>query len=122
MLGFIAINAQSVVLFKIKEAYIQSWIKSATNKGTDMVITVANVTNGVVFDSIVVNSRKMPVIISGTPAITVLKGFISDGPETKLDDKSVAAVDQQDMVLYTFLGVRGSAQIESIRKKETKKY
>lgn len=62
--------------FVMEEASYQTWMETFRNKGTDVVITLTRVNSGVIFDSLVFRSAKVPVSYTFGNDTTIIKAII----------------------------------------------
>ncbi len=62
--------------FVIEDTSYQTWMESSRNKGTDIVITLTRVNGGVIFDSLVFRSTKVPVSCTQKADTTIIKATI----------------------------------------------
>jgi len=112
----VAKNDQS--LFKIKEAYYQSWIKSENEKGTNVFIELVNVKAGVEFDSIVFRGNKIQAFASIKGNIVLLEGILTVGiTRISIDSQPFNSSDQ---LLYTYKGNKFSIPVKTFNRKESK--
>jgi hypothetical protein len=107
-------------LFKIKEAWYQPWMFNKKEKGTDIVLEMLNVKQGVVFDSIVFRGLKIQVFIEKKGDILQLKSTINADVSVLQFDKQ--KTNESDQLIYHYNGKRGTVALTSIKARETKYY
>jgi len=106
--------------FNIKEAYYQSWVVSDDEKGTDIVLAMNNVKQGVEFDSIVFRGVRMRAFVTKNNKDVNIKSILPSGSSRiKLDIKVVNLPDQ---LIYHYRGERKSYSLKEINGKMTKMY
>jgi hypothetical protein len=95
-------------LFRVKDAYYQSWILNENKNGTNIVIELTDVKAGVVFDSVIFRGLKFPVYFEEKDGTVKLKSILnndmvllSTGPEkSDLPDMLMYHIRRLDMKYY----------------------
>lgn len=107
-------------LFNIKDAYYQSWVASEKEKGTNIFIKVANVKDGVVFDSLIFRGIKLPVFTEVQNEIMTLKAIVNI-EISRISLESVV-VNKPDQLLYRFQEAKHSYILKKIRREKMRYY
>lgn len=106
--------------FNVKEAYYQSWVVSDDEKGTDIVLTMNDVKQGVEFDSIVFRGVRMRAFVTQNNYKVSIKSILPSGKSRiKMD---ITVVNLPDQLIYHYHGVRISYPFKTIKGKMTKFY
>ena len=91
-------------IFKVKNAFYQSWMKNENDKGTNLSIEMINVQQGIVFDSIVFRGNMLPVFSDIENNVTKLSAALIVGiPRISLEKK---IVNKPNQLLYQYNGKR----------------
>jgi len=107
-------------LFKVNEAYYQSWVVSENDKGTDILLTLNKVEDGVKFDSIIFRGVRLVVFVTKNKNEVSIKSILPSGiPRLKLENEVVNLPDQ---LIYQFNGIRKTYLLKSIKRKNTRFY
>jgi hypothetical protein len=106
--------------FIIANSYYQSWMKNENEKGTTVVIEVRKSKEGVVFDSLIFNHKKIPVFSMKNKQSLILKGVINS-PTSSLPMK-ITVVNEPDQLIYHYQGERKLVKLNNIHRKDMKYY
>jgi hypothetical protein len=114
------IKHQNPEVFKIKQAYYQSWVISDNEKGADIVLILNIIKDGVEFDSIVFRGMRLKAFVTGDNKEVSIKGILPSGiSRLKLENKVVNLPDQ---LIYHYKGERKSYFLRMIERKSTRFY
>jgi hypothetical protein len=107
-------------LFVVKDAYYQSWVVAENEHGTDIFVEIADIKNGVTFDSIVFRGLRLPVVIEKKDSLVILKCIIST-PLSKIFIKN-EFVGKPDQLIYHYNGISHSQALKELRRKNMRYY
>ena len=104
--------------FTVTKASYYSWFVNEMERGTLVTINMEDVKNGVVFDSLIFRTMKIPVITE-TDDDTVLVKAVLPGIESILENR--AEPDSGfNRLIYTWKGEKSFYKIEEFTREETK--
>jgi hypothetical protein len=107
-------------VFKLSNAYYQTWVVSDDGKGTDIVLTLKDVHEGVEFDSIVFSGIRFKAFTTKSNNEVSIKSILPSGASRiKLNSK---VVNLQDQLIYHFQGERKSFLLQKIEQKSSQFY
>ena len=92
--------------FKVKTAYQQSWVVREEEKGTDILLTLFRVKEGVEFDSIVFRGVRLKAFVTKVNKEVQLKSILTTGISRIKLEKVV--VNLPDQLIYHYKGERKS--------------
>jgi hypothetical protein len=101
--------------FKVKSAYYQSWIVSEEEKGTDILLTLSGVREGLVIDSIVFRGVRLKAFVTKENKEVHIKSILTSGISRIKLEKVV--VNLPDQLIYHYKGQRKSFPLTLIGKK-----
>jgi len=101
--------------FKVKSAYCQSWIVREEEKGTDILLTLSRVKEGVEFDSIVFRGVRLKAFVTKENKEVHIKSILTTGISRIKIEKVV--VNLPDQLIYHYKGERKSYPLTLIGKK-----
>jgi hypothetical protein len=104
--------------FILKEVTYQSWVVNENEKGTDIVLKVVDVPEGISFDSLVFKGVRVPVTLQKESDFYSIKGVIRSDLSHLKPEKTV--VNKPDQLIYTYQGRKYYFKIQSITRKEMK--
>lgn len=103
-------------LFRMKDAWYQSWYKSESEQGTTVSVELLNVKPGVEFDSIIFRHKQLPLFTSKDNNVTKLSTVVNQ-PTAKMFIK-YSFSDKFDQLQYKYLGKRYVYPIKAFRRKD----
>jgi len=104
--------------FTVTEAIYYSWFANETERGTRIKINLKDVRDGVIFDSLVFRTMKIPVITETKDDI-VLVTAVLPGNESVLEN--VAVTDSGlNRLIYTWKGERSFYEIRKFTREDSK--
>jgi hypothetical protein len=106
--------------FKIKGAYYQTWVVSDNEKGTDIILIIKKVQDGVAFDSIVFRGVRLKAFVTRDNKGVNIKSVLTSG-KSRLHIQG-QVVNIPDQLIYHFHGERKSYPLKTIKPKATKFY
>lgn len=105
-------------LFKIKDAYYQSWMVNENEKGTTIIVELSNVKSGVEFDSLVFRGNRLSVATNIDGDKLILTSILNVGIERLIVDKK--PVNLPDQLIYRSNDKKYSNPIPFFKRKETR--
>ncbi len=104
--------------FTVTEATYYSWFASETERGTRIKISLKDVSDGVIFDSLVFRTMKIPVITETKDDI-VLVTAVLPGNESVLENRAVTD-SGLNRLIYTWKGERSFYEIRKFTREDSK--
>ena len=104
--------------FTVTAASYSSWFVNETEKGTQVTINLSDVRDGVIFDSLVFRTMKIPVVTERSGDSTVVKAVLS-GNESVLENRALLG-NGLDRLIYTWKGERLSYEIKEYTREDSK--
>ena len=106
--------------FKVSDAYYQTWVVSNNEKGTNIILILNDVHEGVEFDSIVFRGIRLKAFATNKNNEVSIKSILPSGASRiKLDFKVVNLPDQ---LIYHFQGERKFFLLQKIGQKSSQFY
>lgn len=106
--------------FKVKRSFYQSWIISDEEKGTDIIVELTGIKEGVTFDSLIFRGVKLKAYGTAKGKGVELKGIISSGKSRIKMRYDV--VNLPDQLIYHYKGERKEYLLKNIRRVKTQVY
>lgn len=114
------LNNQHEKLFKVENAYYQSWMVNEQEKGTNIFIEVIAIKQGVIFDSIAFRGTLLPVSLEIKDGVTILKGTLFN--ENKRIGSEQKYTEKADQLFYTYKENQYSLILKNIKRRDMKYY
>jgi hypothetical protein len=109
-------------LFVIRDAYYQSWIRNENEKGTNIVVEVADLQPGISFDSIVFRGTRLQVFCEEKDGIVYLKSYLNPPLSViQLGGETISKTDAA-LILFHYNGESQAYIIMEIRRLAMKYY
>ncbi len=104
--------------FTVTEAIYYSWFANETERGTRIKINLKDVSDGVIFDSLVFRTMKIPVITETKDDI-VLVTAVLPGNESVMENRAVTD-SGLNRLIYTWKGERSFYEIRKFTREDSK--
>lgn len=101
--------------FVIQDATYQSWIETSRNKGTEVIITLTRVNSGVIFDSLVFRSAKVPVWYTQKADTVLIKATIP--AKGSISPVLPQYTDVPNQLIYRLKGSRYTFYLRNIKRR-----
>jgi hypothetical protein len=107
--------------FKLKKAVYRSWIVSETERGTDVILELSNVKEGIIFDSIIFRGIRLKAFVTPLKkGIIQIKSIIPSGRSRIRFEFTI--VNLPDQLIYHQESERKAIFLKNIRREKTKIY
>jgi len=103
--------------FTVAEASYSSWFVDETERGTRFTIILRDVRDGVMFDSLVFRSVRMPVVTEAKGDTVIVKA-VMPGNESVLESRAVPDAGP-DRLIYTWKGKLLFYEIEEFTREDS---
>ena len=114
------INNVNNMPFSLKSAYYQSWVLNENERGTDIILMVKNVSQGIRFDSILFRGVKLPVFTSMEKGRIILKSVLPIGRSRLKTGSEVTG--EPDQLIYRINNERKSLLLGTLERKKTRSF
>ena len=104
--------------FTVTDAVYYSWFANETERGTRIKINLKDVRDGVIFDSLVFRTMKIPVITETKDDIVLITAVLP-GNESVLENRAVAD-SGLNRLIYTWKGERSFYEIRKFTREDSK--
>lgn len=103
--------------FSVAEASYYTWFVNETERGTEVTINLMDVRDGVIFDSLVFRTVKIPVVTEAN-GDTVLVKAVLPGNESVLENRALPD-SGLNRLIYTWKGKRLFYEIEEFTREDS---
>jgi len=104
--------------FTVTAASYSSWFVNETERGTEVTINLRDVRDGVMFDSLVFRTMKIPVVTERSGDSIVVKAVLS-GNESVLEGRAMPD-SGLNRLIYTWKGEKLFYEIEEFTREDSK--
>jgi uncharacterized protein YceK len=112
-----SVRTRDSIPFTVREASYYTWFVNETERGTQVVISLRDVKNGVVFDSLVFRTIKIPVVTEKSGDSLLVKAVIS-GTESVVESRALPG-SGLNRLIYTWKGKRLSYEIDEFTREDS---
>lgn len=118
LIGCSSARLRHSIPFAVTEASYYTWFVSEAEKGTMVMVSLSDVRDGVMFDSLVFRAMKMPVVTETIGDSVVVKAVLS-GIESAVENRALPDGGLNRLV-YTWKGKRHSYEIEEFTREDSR--
>lgn len=105
-------------LFRITDAYYQSWMVKNLEKGTDVFVELKKLDENVEFTSLVFRGLELDITASSEGSKTLIKGTINTGPSL-IENYDYKAGGPNDIIRYAYDGREYDYPLKNVRRENS---
>lgn len=106
--------------FKIIDTSYYSWFVNENERGTDIIIWLKNVKEGIHFDSVVFRGRKIPVYSQIKRKTVELKAVLPTATSALPDQSEPYLEFKSNLLIYNYMGEKYLIELPTLRREEMK--
>jgi hypothetical protein len=106
-------------LFTVEKAYYQSWMSENGEKGTDIIVTLVNQDEGLVFESLVFRGIKVKASTELKGNKLIVRGTVNTGPSV-IENYEYEVTGAENSLIFSYGKETFVYPLKNIERKKTR--